>query len=304
MRVGVELTFADYSEAMAAVRAVQIEQQRKRVRRSPATLVFAVAFALVTFFALQFLAWNSLDPLPGIRPASYMIITLMLPFAMLVVVSAIAVAVAQWGTPGRAIRRMLLILLPMTVIVLLSASLGWALTMLPRRPPGLPSIVAAPAGTGLPIDWYGTLLPHVPWVLVAVLFAWLAARGSRSQLRKAWEGQPALVRPKLYDLSVYGVSVDEQVTHRHYQWPAFVRWLETKTLLILCPSEMTFEILPKRFFASPEELDAARALMKGQIRDAEKTPAAFPVGAVAPPPPLAASQPVAPPALPGDAVKG
>ena len=79
-----------------------------------------------------------------------------------------------------------------------------------------------------------------------------------------------------------GITFDEKVAFRRYDWVAMARFLETHRLLLPCPTDASCEIIPKRAFASPQELEAARALLQSQIRDRDAAPPAFPVIGAAP----------------------
>jgi hypothetical protein len=155
----------------------------------------------------------------------------------------------------------------------------------------------------LEADWFGTLVPHMPWVVIVAFFAYLTTRSARDQTRIAWEAYRPHLRRKVYDIDAAGVSVDEGVSRAQYAWGAFVRFQETPNLLMLCPTDLTFEVIPKRSFASPAELDAARHLFATLIRDPSQPETGFPVVAPAAQAAQAAatSQPAPAPPAPAEA---
>jgi hypothetical protein len=110
-------------------------------------------------------------------------------------------------------------------------------------------------------DWYWKLLaPHTTWLFFLTLFVIMAVRRLRKHRQTLWEQQPSLHRAKSTDISAEGVTISDGVTRYECRWAAFVGWTETKALFVLFPSELQTIFLPKRAFASPEELDAMRAL--------------------------------------------
>jgi hypothetical protein len=271
MRVTVEqLTFEDFAEAAAAVRGVAIDRQRRQARRSGALVVVGLAFGALILGVTSIA--GRIDPTPDLRPAPYPMINIGLPLFSLLAFAGVITAAQQAGSRGQFVKRSLVIALPTFAAAALLAVLVWLLSA--NRPP---AAGVAAAATPAPVDWYGTFAPHVVWVIGLAMFALVVVRAVRQQLRVAWETTPSITRIKVYDITAGGVHVDERVTQRTYQWLAFERFIETTNLLLLCPTELTFEIVPKRAFASADDLDTARALFAAQISPPGARPAGFPV---------------------------
>jgi len=74
-----------------------------------------------------------------------------------------------------------------------------------------------------------------------------------------------------------GVTVEEPGESTRLEWSAIRRYSETDDVLLLWTSDVTFQMLPRRCFGSPQDLLAARQLFEANITDAEKAPTAFEV---------------------------
>ena len=270
MRVTVEhITFDEFKEAAAAVRDAQVKKQQQQARRSPATFIWAIGLATVIFLTMLIGIPMPDDPLADRRPPLYLLLTFMLPLACVLVLAMVTVAVQRSASAKGMLARLLLSLIPVVLIVPVLAGL-WFLPVVTNGPPA----AAAPAP---PRDWYGTLLPHAGWVLITTFLIVVTMRATRAQTRQTWEAQPSVARPKVFDITSSGVAIDETVTHRRYTWLALTHFLETPNLLLLCPSDVTFEILPKRSFATADDLHAVRRLFETEVRDRATASAAFPV---------------------------
>ena len=212
--------------------------------------------------------WSKLDTMPDRRPAGYALTLVALPILGLILLGAATAAAQQTRTKRAFAWRLIIVLVPTVATFGLLGVLVWLNERLARLAPG-----AMPP----PWDWYGMLAPHVGWFIIVLMTAILGARATRRQSRLIWEAQPSLMRIKDFDITSTGVHIDEGVSERTYQWPALVRFIETQNLLLLCPSELMFEILPKRSFASPDDLQTAQSLFHAQIVARGTTPPAFPV---------------------------
>lgn len=269
MRVAVELTYDDFAEASAAARAVVAEKQRRKVQRSPLLVVASVLLGLAVGFALVLAPPSRLDPHADLRPPLFWPLTMGLPVIVILIFVGVLAAVQR--APGSK---------PLAALagwgLFIAVGLLFVLLQLRSAPPA----GSIGDGDGSRHDWFGTLVPHSPWILITAILAGVAARSVRVQTRLAWEAYSLHLRRKVYDVTAEGVSVDEGVSRAQYAWAAFARFEETPNLMLLCPTDLTFEILPKRAFASAEELTAARHLFTRMISEPTATATqAFPVGA-------------------------
>ena len=282
IRCTFEITFDEFREGVLAIQQANVRRQQAKNTRKPggflvvlATITFAILFAMIMGFGFR------LEQFEEIRPRHYVLFTLIIPgVVIMTVVLALArrqrvkLIDSREGLLKRAVGRVIAIA-PFAVLAGM-VMLSWA-----------PHFGERDEATGrLARDWYGTLFPHAAWALyVGIIFA-ISARASRRQIEQLWEMQPSLTRQRTIDFSEAGVAVDEKVAARRYTWPSLVRLIETERLLLVCPSDVTFEVIPVRAFGSPGDLEAARALLRDNIRDRESSPAAFaviPTAALAPP---------------------
>ena len=107
-----------------------------------------------------------------------------------------------------------------------------------------------------------TLLPHSIWLLLLVYVSAIAAHNHSTSMPRKWENRPDLHRHQTVDISAEGLTLSDTVSRHDLQWPAFVKGEETRHLFLLFTWESSGLMIPKRAFASDEELDAMRNLMK------------------------------------------
>jgi hypothetical protein len=107
-----------------------------------------------------------------------------------------------------------------------------------------------------------TLLPHSIWLLLLIYVSAIAAHNHATSLPRHWEARPDLHRHQTVDISAEGLNFSDTLTRHDYQWAAFQKSEETRTLFLLFTSEHIGLMLPKRAFASEEKLSAMRNLLK------------------------------------------
>jgi hypothetical protein len=119
------------------------------------------------------------------------------------------------------------------------------------------------------------LLPILPWIGVALALWPLGYWALRRQRRKFWEGSAHLQQPRVVTVTDEMLTDATTLTSHAYRWAAFVKFHETTNLFVLYPTQYTLEIVPKRAFASPDDIQAFRAFLQERI--APPTRHAFPV---------------------------
>jgi len=230
-------TQEEYLEASKA-----LAQRKKRTRLSPVMRVTAIAV-----FVVCFLSANALMVWGGMTNVWTGLFHVFFPFVFLGVIVLVSIVLtglksALPRTRWQAVVSLATIILMLTALVVMSV-------LLHSSDPSIGPI------------WDRTMfVPHVGW---AFLMTWLVIAGTvsrRRRLHRFWEGQQTLHRAKTADISAEGVTIADDVTRQEFHWEAFADWAETNTLFVLFPSEFNVIFLPKRAFASPEELDAMRAL--------------------------------------------
>jgi hypothetical protein len=85
-----------------------------------------------------------------------------------------------------------------------------------------------------------------------------------------WSSSGAL-RPSDMALSSRGVSFKNDVADLKCQWQAFHRVEETPTHFFLYVEKLMAHIVPKRCFGSDEETDRFRAIVRGNIKPADRS---------------------------------
>ena len=259
------ISFEEFREAVLAVRQENLRRQHAINSRRPLRFlallgVFGSAVGAALLLSIGF----RLDAFPQIRPPIYVLATLVMPGA---IVAAAVVGLAHLQRvklvePRRSpLRRLSRAVLP---VVLFAALLALALIEWWPHAHDRDPTTGGPA-----YDWFGSLFPHAAWAFYFGIILAVSERTNRQQIEKLWEQQPGLTRERIVELSDDGLTIDERVTSRRYQWPALVRLIETDRLFLTCPSDVAFEVLPKRAFASAAEVDLARSLLRENIRDRE-----------------------------------
>ncbi len=109
------------------------------------------------------------------------------------------------------------------------------------------------------LSWQ-VFLPHSIWLLLLGYVSTIAAINHKSHLTRQWTKHPELHRHKTADISAAGIVVSDLVSRLEYQWPGFVKWEETRHLILLFISETNALMIPKEAFGSAEELNAMRHL--------------------------------------------
>jgi hypothetical protein len=166
---------------------------------------------------------------------------------------------ADWRELQRYVRRRS-VWLVWPLIVVAACFLLFALFLLLASPSLAPAPAPARMTTGAPVR---SLVPLFPWALLVgawVLSASLirSRRGPRAMMTQA----PALSGPMVADVDASGITLHGRLYRGQYQWEAVTRFRETKHLFLLFVTPVTALTLPKRGFATPEELEAMRAMGK------------------------------------------
>jgi hypothetical protein len=105
----------------------------------------------------------------------------------------------------------------------------------------------------------------------------------RQTIKRHWELQPNLLRPHQIDLDDESVTISDGTSQRAYRWSSFVGWHDTPNLLLLYRSYVSFEMIPKRSFATPQAAEFL-GLLREKIGDLQR--AFEPLRPSAMPPPL------------------
>lgn len=118
--------------------------------------------------------------------------------------------------------------------------------------------------------WYPTTRQLIwtaagPWVLVIVLMQILGVLQRRGPVQTRWRGEPGLRRPQTVILDDAGFHISDSLCSANVAWSCFKRARETKNLLILSAEGTSQILLPKRAFASAEDIVRCRSMLQNLI---------------------------------------
>ena len=82
--------------------------------------------------------------------------------------------------------------------------------------------------------------------------------------RKVFRSQPGLALPQTVEFTAESVNVTSEAFSGAEKWSLFAFHVETKHLIILHQGSKLFRLIPKRAFASPEQLERAMAIVRGR----------------------------------------
>lgn len=116
------------------------------------------------------------------------------------------------------------------------------------------------------------LLPYLGYLLVFIVTVIVLLR---ILIRRNWRNERLIKGVLRLDLSDEKFRIASKLTTTELVWAAFIRWEETVHLFVLYMSENRIEIVPKRPFATSDDLDAFRRFLSNTVtRCAVKTDSA------------------------------
>jgi hypothetical protein len=105
----------------------------------------------------------------------------------------------------------------------------------------------------------------VPWVVCFILLQAIVAALAPSRGRRAMKMWPWLSRPHVVEVSEAGIHIRDGVVDAQLGWAYFIRFRETKNLILMHTEQNQPFILPKRAIASEEDESALRSLIQSNI---------------------------------------
>ncbi|MDH5821984.1 YcxB family protein [Luteimonas sp. RD2P54] len=78
--------------------------------------------------------------------------------------------------------------------------------------------------------------------------------------RKIYQQQASLRATYTYSWDADGLSASSEAGHVRRRWPDYIKLLESDRLFLLYHSDIMFEIFPKSWFRTPEQIDEFRTL--------------------------------------------
>lgn len=121
--------------------------------------------------------------------------------------------------------------------------------------------------------WYAFFgsRPFEPWwmrwlmLAIAAYFVVLFAIWIPYKVRRTYRQRKDLQRPCTYLPSDSGLGAETEGAQGVKPWADYLKWKEGRSSFLLYMSDHMFQIVPKHFFSSAEELDAFRNLVKRKV---------------------------------------
>jgi hypothetical protein len=109
-------------------------------------------------------------------------------------------------------------------------------------------------------------ISQVTGVLFAAVFLFLwSPFFFRLMVRKRWKMQPVLHKMIKYEITPDLVRIVTETATAEMTWASFTRFKESKGVFLLYPNKLVFHMIPKRAFASADEIESFRVLVASKI---------------------------------------
>jgi len=107
----------------------------------------------------------------------------------------------------------------------------------------------------------------IPVFLVAMLayLAFLFLFIQPKRVRKIFRQQKIMQSPYSFTVTDEAVITKSDVGDTKLTWDYFVKWKEGKNLFMMYQSDVLYHMVPKRCFASPEEMTQFRQLLETKL---------------------------------------
>jgi hypothetical protein len=105
------------------------------------------------------------------------------------------------------------------------------------------------------------------WVMIAVgiyLVGYFGV-GIPYFTRRAFRQRKDLQRPCKFTPSESGLGFETEGAQGAKPWSDYLKWKEGKSAFLLYMSDGMYQVLPKRFFSSPDEVDAFREMVREKV---------------------------------------
>lgn len=284
MQVEFQMTLEEFTEAQ------RVHHQPIPAREQKATIGAMVSLAAIGLAVAGYCAGEQLwgpDAHPGRRAGpllSYVVLPLF-PWIMILGSNIVLV----WRRRERLSRkpwegkrvigsragrwRGLIMSLPAIWAMNLLAYLGFFLFGQYTKDPDSGAIIPAAALDGL---W---AVPMIYWA-VHQFWALAVIRISKSHaIADGWELQTQLHRPLRMEFTAQGAVIETPFSQSRHTWEDFPGARETPMLFLLYISPAQFHLVPKRAFASQEDLEGFRIMVRHLLGP---RPSAFPVMPISP----------------------
>lgn len=109
-------------------------------------------------------------------------------------------------------------------------------------------------------DWMRWLMLGVPVYFVWSFVVWLPLK-----MRKSYRQRKDLQKPLIYIPADASLRVETEGAAGEKPWPDYLKWKEGKSVLLLYFSDDMYQIIPKHFFASDDDLVKFTDLLRDKI---------------------------------------
>lgn len=96
---------------------------------------------------------------------------------------------------------------------------------------------------------------------LALLFLFIQPK----RVRKIFSQQKAMQIPYSYTVTEEAVMTKSEISEEKLPWNHFIKWKEGTNLFVIYHSDVMFRMVPKRCFASPEEMAQFRQLLETKL---------------------------------------
>lgn len=153
--------------------------------------------------------------------------------------------------------------------------LGFAVSMFIVFRVRMPVPLAAPAPK--PPNPEPGIMVALPYLLILALvlsYVFLRLRFPKSAIKKAFDRDPRLAERQQVTLCDEHATFRTETASSVFIWTHFTHFAETKTLFVLLVSQTAAQLIPKRAFGSPQEMEEFRGFALAHVGN---TPIGFPV---------------------------
>jgi len=89
------------------------------------------------------------------------------------------------------------------------------------------------------------------------------------RVRKIFSQQKSMQVPYSWNVTDEGIHAKSEISEERLPWNHFIRWKEGKSLFIIYQSDVIMRMIPKRCFASSEQMGEFRQLLQTKLGPAK-----------------------------------
>jgi len=118
--------------------------------------------------------------------------------------------------------------------------------------------------------FFGAWSADVGWLRWAMLAAGIYligffAIGIPYKVRRTYRQRKDLQRPCAFLPSESGLGVETEGSRGVKPWSDYLKWKEGKSVFLLYMSDHMYQVIPKHFFSSPDEVNSFRNLLEQKV---------------------------------------